>query len=317
MNAESDRPLVSVFMPAYNQQDLIAESIESVLAQHYDDWELIIGDDCSEDNTYEIIKSYQAKYPDKIVAFRNSTNLGLAGNFNAVLRQCRGKYVAFMGGDDVLLPYKLALQVELMKENEACVLCYHDVEYFDTETGLAIRYQNAGNHGVSAIVGTSKVVAKAIVERGNSFIAAMSVLARRDAIPQQGFDARVPITSDWLMWIEICADNEGTILFVPGVHAKYRKHSHNVTKTMRSMMREDQFVTMAIVEARYPWLIESVQKLRAVWYLELGYDKMRAREYPVARGLLLYAIRLAGYRWNYIRPWLGFWLKYGGLYPNR
>jgi glycosyltransferase involved in cell wall biosynthesis len=74
-----EQPLVSVSLVTYNQQEFIRESIESVLNQDYDNLEIVIGDDCSQDNTWAIVQEHQRHYPDKIKAFRNEQNLGLRG----------------------------------------------------------------------------------------------------------------------------------------------------------------------------------------------------------------------------------------------
>ena len=89
---DDGNPLVSVFMPTFNQEGLVAESIESVITQDYDNWELIIGDDFSSDNTYEVVQSYAEKFPDQIKPFRNEKNLGVTANCNRILKRCKGKY---------------------------------------------------------------------------------------------------------------------------------------------------------------------------------------------------------------------------------
>ena len=296
-------PVVSVFMPTYNQETLVTEAIESILAQDYPDWELIIGDDCSTDNTYEIISNYQKKYPDKIKPFRNNSNLGITKNFNKILSKCTGRYISFFAGDDVYLANKLSDQTALMESNPNCILSYHDIEVFNSESGETIRYWNSGNNGVKPITGNSKEVAKALVKDGTKFMAALSVMVKRDAIPVNGHDERIPIASDWLLWIEICAQNDGEILFLGNVYARYRRHSNNITNKSKDH-QEDLFVTLALVEARYHDLTQYAQQRRAHIYYRRAIQEINDGNCLVARSLLKEHIRHSNISFKVIKWWI-------------
>lgn len=107
--------LVSVIMPAYNVGAYIEESIKSVQAQTYTNWELIIVDDCSTDNTVEEINNF---LEDKRIRFlRNERNSGAAVSRNYALREATGKWIAFLDADDVWLPEKLEKQLDFMIQN--------------------------------------------------------------------------------------------------------------------------------------------------------------------------------------------------------
>jgi glycosyltransferase involved in cell wall biosynthesis len=108
--------LVSVIMPNYNCEKYIDETIQSVLAQTYTNWELLIVDDCSKDNSVEIIKSYQAK-DDRIKLLINEKNSGAAASRNWALRDAKGKWIAFLDSDDLWLPEKLEKQIAFMENN--------------------------------------------------------------------------------------------------------------------------------------------------------------------------------------------------------
>ena len=114
--------LVSVIMPSYNTEKYIAESIESVLKQTYHNWELIIIDDCSTDNTIEIIKSFN---DGRIRLLRNEKNSGAAVSRNYGLREARGKWIAFLDSDDTWKPEKLEVQIKYMEGNDWS-FSYHD-----------------------------------------------------------------------------------------------------------------------------------------------------------------------------------------------
>ena len=106
--------LVSIIMPAYNCEHFIAEAIRSVLAQTYTDWELLIVDDCSTDNTAQIVASFD---DTRIVYQRNEKNMGAALTRNKALQIAKGHYIAFLDADDLWAPEKLEHQIAFMEKN--------------------------------------------------------------------------------------------------------------------------------------------------------------------------------------------------------
>ena len=117
--------LVSIIMPSYNTAQYIGESIRSVLRQTYQNWELIIVDDCSEDHPEEIIGSFN---DSRIRCFRNEKNSGAAESRNRALREAKGRWIAFLDSDDLWLPEKLEKQVAFMQE-KGCSFSY--TEYME------------------------------------------------------------------------------------------------------------------------------------------------------------------------------------------
>ncbi|MFA0568294.1 glycosyltransferase family 2 protein [Vibrio gallaecicus] len=108
---------VSIIMPSYNSAATIGKSIESVLEQSYKDWELIISDDCSNDDIVSVVKVYQDQGYD-IKLLRNDDNLGSGPTRNRAISIASGKYIAFLDSDDLWLPNKLSIQITYMKEND-------------------------------------------------------------------------------------------------------------------------------------------------------------------------------------------------------
>lgn len=108
--------LVSIIMPSYNTAKYIAESIQSVLNQSYINWELIIVDDCSTDNTDDVVKPYLND--TRISYLKNGKNSGAAVSRNRALREAKGKWIAFLDSDDLWLPEKLEKQIAFMKNND-------------------------------------------------------------------------------------------------------------------------------------------------------------------------------------------------------
>lgn len=131
-------PKVSVCMITYNHEKFIAQAIESVLMQRTPfDYELVIGEDSSQDATAEIVASFARRYPEKIRALFSDKNMGAHDNFVRVYLSCQGEYVAFMDGDDYWIsPDKLHKQLDFMIANSQCSGCFHPVEVLMEPSGV-------------------------------------------------------------------------------------------------------------------------------------------------------------------------------------
>jgi glycosyltransferase involved in cell wall biosynthesis len=125
---------LTVVVSCYKQENYIAECLNSILSQEVDfNYELIIADDCSPDNTREVIKQFYSRYPDKIKLLFQEVNVGAARNYIAVHNLAQGKYVAHFDGDDVMLPGKLQAQVDVMEANPDCHIVFHRARYFSDD----------------------------------------------------------------------------------------------------------------------------------------------------------------------------------------
>jgi glycosyltransferase involved in cell wall biosynthesis len=125
------RELVSIITPAYNAQRFIDKCIESVIAQSYQNWEMIIVDDGSTDETLEIIQQY-INQDYRVILFSNDINLGASKSRNIAIKEAKGDYIAFLDSDDVWLPKKLEMQIELM-DIEGVEMSYSNYEVIDEE----------------------------------------------------------------------------------------------------------------------------------------------------------------------------------------
>ncbi|WP_076542404.1 glycosyltransferase [Shewanella sp. UCD-KL21] len=123
-------PLVSIIMPSYNSSGTISESIDSVLAQTYSNWELLITDDKSQDDTVNIIKRY-ASTDERIRLFENEENLGAGGSRNRSISSAQGKFIAFLDSDDLWYNNKLEIQISFMLKNDVA-LSYTWYQKFDS-----------------------------------------------------------------------------------------------------------------------------------------------------------------------------------------
>lgn len=124
--------LVSIITPSYKTAKFIKETIESVIAQTYQNWEMIIVDDCSKDGTKEIIESYN---DERIKYYENEVNSGAAVSRNKALAIAKGKWIAFLDSDDLWEPQKLEKQIEFMKSNKY-IFSYTKYVQIDEDSNL-------------------------------------------------------------------------------------------------------------------------------------------------------------------------------------
>lgn len=126
-------PLVSIVCITYNHEAYIADAIEGFLMQKTDfEYEILIGEDKSTDNTLQVIKSYMEKYPGRITLITSRENVGADENEQRLIRCAKGKYIAFCEGDDYWTePYKLQKQIDYLEEHPKCTICFHNAEVVD------------------------------------------------------------------------------------------------------------------------------------------------------------------------------------------
>ncbi|WBL22394.1 glycosyltransferase family 2 protein [Zunongwangia sp. HRR-M8] len=128
------RPLVSIIMPAYNSNNYIASSIASVISQDYQNWELIIVDDFSKDETFKIISAFSEK-DKRIKVFRNKSNRGAGFSRNKALKEANGEFIAFLDADDLWKKEKLSKQLNFCLENKVNIV-YSSYEKIDEQGKL-------------------------------------------------------------------------------------------------------------------------------------------------------------------------------------
>lgn len=278
-------PLVSVAIITYNQAEFIHETLEGTINQDYVNLEVIVADDGSTDGTANIIRDYSNRYPKRVIPILGERNAGITENSNKALIAAQGKYIAFQGGDDIFLPGKIRKQVAWMEEKEERVLCGHDVEFFDSESGIILA-KWSDTKRLTTGIGPSKVIRYGVP------FAATSVMVRKSSIPSYGFDSRVPVTSDWKLWID-CLTGGGEFGFINELLAKYRRYGNNISNQVQTMA-QSRLITLSIIESSYPeFILEcAIQRSRA--YYDLGIDLMKKSEYKLARNFFWTAIKSAG-----------------------
>ncbi len=210
---------VSICIITYNQQNYIERAIESALMQHAGfSYEIIISDDCSTDNTKDIIARYAAKYPGLIKAFYAENNLGMLRNWEKALKLCTGKYIALLEGDDFWNdPLKLQKQYDILESHPDCVISF---------TNATIEYES-GENGYKRYVDKTGVVFTTIDLLEYNFIPTCSVLMRNHIsdtfFPPAYFKSPF---ADWI--IHILNSHFGKVHFLNEFTCTYLVHGMGV-----------------------------------------------------------------------------------------
>lgn len=133
-NVMTDRlPKVSIIMGIYNCASTLREAIDSILAQTFADWQLVMCDDGSHDNTYNIAAQYQSEYSQKIILLQNKKNMGLNYTLNRCLEIATGEYIARMDGDDISLPNRFEKEVAFLDSHSEYAIVSTPMIYFDRD----------------------------------------------------------------------------------------------------------------------------------------------------------------------------------------
>lgn len=204
--------LVSIITPSYQTASFIAETIESVLAQTYTNWEMIIVDDCSTDATDEVVAPYLGD--SRIRYLKNEKNSGAAVSRNRALREAKGRWIAFLDSDDLWSPKKLEKQIAFMEEN------HYAFSY--------TKYEEIGENSKSlgAYVSGPKRITKFGMHQ-YCWVGCLTVMYdRKVAGLVQIQDIRK--NNDYAMWIEVCKKADCYLLNEQ--LAKYRKRSGSISR---------------------------------------------------------------------------------------
>lgn len=234
------QPKVSVMIFTYNQEHLIAETIDSVVGQDYKNIEIVVADDASTDGTADVIRAYERKHPGIVKGIFNKVNLGITGNSNAAFFASTGELVAVLGGDDIFLPGKISAQVELFRDPEVSI-SYHPVEIFVHQTGETLFTTNTtANEEIRDVYD--------LISKGG-IPGASSVMVRRSACPAYGFDPAFPVVADWIFYIEVAM--AGKIKELKGVYGRYRKHGFGASDRTLELL-DESLRTLTVISGRYP-----------------------------------------------------------------
>ncbi|MGD1805512.1 glycosyltransferase family 2 protein [Dapis sp. BLCC M126] len=217
-------PKVTVCLPTYNSGEFLTQAIDSILEQTFTDFELIISDDCSTDNTPEVIRSYLEK-DSRIKYLNNSKNLGLFPNWNRCLKSASGEYITVFAQDDVMLPKNLEQKVKILDKYQNVGLVTSSIMVVDGENNY-LNWDWA-NYGDDRLVNGEEWVRKNLGEANP--ICCPFVLMRRKVLEKVGgkFNDNYAFAADLELWLRIALFAD--LYFVKEILGYYRWHEGNKT----------------------------------------------------------------------------------------
>lgn len=240
---------VSIILPVYNAKEYIKDCIDSILAQTYQNFELIIGDDASTDNSIDICKQYDNP---KIRIIKCEHNY--IRTCNTLLKFCNGDYIARMDADDIMLPNRIQKQVEILEKDKSLSLCCSNRLIIGTDERRDMWVENYVDDFILRLF------------CGN-FIPHSTVMIRTSFLRNLGikYKSEYPYAEDYKMWSDI-AMNGGTIYAIKEPLIKYRIHDSSIS--MQNMLKQKETATK-IQNEIYNYLIEKVIPYKDL-YLKLN-----------------------------------------------
>lgn len=242
-----DFPVVTIGIASYNNASYVRETLDSLIVQDYAAIQIVIVDDCSPDNSVQIIEEWLLEHPEVDAQFiRHPTNRGVCAVCNRILAESKGEFMCLVGSDDTYLPDRIRKQVQAFQDlGPEYAMCYSDVVNIDKDGNLL----NDGRPVMWTQGHPEGEVFHALLAR--NFIPAMAQLVRVSVYRELGgFDESLSY-EDWDMWLRIA--RQYRIKYVPGVVAKYRVH---VRSAMTARLR-------ALTESSMPILLKHLNIDRA------------------------------------------------------
>lgn len=221
MSQELKKPFISVLMPIYNGEKYLEESIDSILGQTYENFELLLINDASNDASENIILSY---LDSRIVYIKNEQNLGLIKTLNKGLDLAKGEFIARMDQDDIALPTRFEKQIDIFHKNPEIGVC----GTWFTSFGEGIKEKTL-QHPVDS--GSIKINLL-----GRSSLGHPTVMLRKSAMENLRYDENYPSAEDYEFWVSL---SRVTRLYnIPESFLKYRVHQTNISVVENSLQSQ-------------------------------------------------------------------------------
>lgn len=235
-------PIFSIITTTYKHEKFIADTIESVLAQTFTDWELLIGDDSPDNATWDIIQSYVVKYPDKIKAWHHSPNKGLVENMNFLIAQAHpdSKHIAFLEWDDRYTPDCLQEKYNIFQRYPEVGLAYSDMSFID-ENGKVKLESLFHAKNVQAYQNRIIPVDEYISAKNPLIVSYSSVAIRKDVLnnflpidnPSQ---SKTYAVSDYDLFCRIASVH--CVYGIDKALTEYRRHANNLSSSYDNLFQD-------------------------------------------------------------------------------
>lgn len=295
------KPKVSIIMPVLNGHRYIALSVQSIAAQSYKNFELVVVDDGSTDETKSIVDGFRDRI--RVQYIRHERSLGIPVSMNDGVRHAEGDLIAFLDHDDMWCPEMLEVQVGYLDENQDVAMVHSDFATIDPDGNVleASMAQMRGRGRPSGIVFKELFM--------DSFIVGIGVLVRRECFDKYGYFDESMRFGDYHMWLRIAKNCR--VDYIPRVLSKYRQHFKQSTRRAAAAHIEEPVACVALKKIldSYPECQKEIgaRKIRerlASIYFDQGYYAYKNAEFTPGRKAIARAIK----QWPFC---LKYYLLYG------
>jgi len=226
-------PLVTVLVPTYNRASFLKETIDSVLTQNFSDFELLVVDNHSTDNTYDVVHSY---LDPRIRYVCNDSNLGIIGNYNRGLRESVGDYIYLLSDDDIMCDESnLKLKVDVLEKFSNVSMVFSSFKTINSH-GKVVGGNWAETSSIWPKVAATPLIsgheAFHLLYNNWNFICMHTVLVRRSTLVKYNiqFSNQLKYLLDWALWLHLSLVSD--LYYLSDVLVSYRVHESNTTKTI-------------------------------------------------------------------------------------
>lgn len=228
--------LVSIIIPVFNQEKYLAETLNSVVNQTYSNWECVLVNDGSKDDSVAVINKYVSR--DNRFHFIDSENKGVSNARNSALKQVKGDYILFLDGDDLIHPEKIQLAISNFEKNSDLSIVFNNTNYFqDTIENTLYPMKidaNLLNFNDLLLYWNEKII-----------IPIHSAIIKKSLFEGIEFNTNLTAQEDWLVWLRLFQKNPKVVV-LDTVLSYYRKH--NTSRTQSFSLKDDHFKALEIFE---------------------------------------------------------------------
>lgn len=231
----SQPPKVSVVTISYNHAQYIGEAVRSVWEQDYDNLELVVSDDCSTDNSRDVLDDLRKQSPIAMTVLNNERNLGINANLNQAIRHTTGDYIAFCSSDDKFAPNRFGAQVEMLRADPGLQIVYANGRVF---TGSGVFGRLHGPDVIGLLRRPAADILRFLYTHVSPFYL-QTVLVRRDFLIEcRGYDEKI-LADDWVMNIRFFEKlaKSGLHAYIDQDVCRYRMHDGNQFRNTRRHTR--------------------------------------------------------------------------------
>jgi len=281
-------PLISIITPTYQRAEFIEEMLKSILVQTYSNWELILVDDGSTDNTVELIKPY---LNDQRIKYHYQENNGQSSARKKAIQLAEGEYLAFLDSDNVWIPTRLELGLKAIESDPTIDLTYGDIVEIDIDS-VEQPTQNMKRF--------SGAVAPELVK--DNFITMNTVLVKKTAVIKVGaFRSEVKRADDYDMWLRLSAEHN--FLYVPKIMVKYRVMDDQISSNKAGRFIANKEIVEHFHNV-FPVALTATEKKQgwSSFYLRKAYYEMSVEHYSEAKNDIFKALN---FKPLWIGPWKG------------